>query len=64
MRTNVFIDDGLLNEAFKLTKLKTKKELLNKALEEFIDNRKRRDLRDIEGKIQFKDDYDYKRMRT
>lgn len=63
MRTNVVIDDYLINEAFKLTKLKTKKELIKTALMELIENRKKMDLRKIKGKINFRDDYDYKEMR-
>ena len=63
MRTNVVIDDHLLNEAFKLTKLKTKRELIKTALQELIENRKKMDLRKIKGKINFRDDYDYKEMR-
>lgn len=63
MRTNVVIDDYLLDEAFRLTKLKTKKELIKTALEELIKNRKKMDLRKIKGKINFSDDYDYKSMR-
>ena len=63
MRTNVMIDDGLLEEAFSLTKIKTKKELLKTALEELIENRKRKDIREIRGKINFHEDYNYKEMR-
>lgn len=32
-RTNIVIDDGLIREARKLTGLKTKRELVNRALE-------------------------------
>lgn len=63
MRTNVIIDDSLLEEAFSLTKIKTKKELLKTALEELIENRKRKDIREIRGKINFYEDYNYKEMR-
>lgn len=63
MRTNVVIDDHLITEAFKLTKLKTKKDLIRTALQELIENRKKMDLRKIKGKINFRDDYDYKEMR-
>jgi len=63
MRTNVVIDDYLISEAFKLTKLKTKKDLIRTALQELIENRKKMDLRKIKGKINFRDDYDYKEMR-
>lgn len=63
MRTNVDIDDKLIQEAFRLTGLKTKKEIIHKALEEFIQNRKRLDLKEIKGKIKFARGYDYKKMR-
>ena len=64
MRTNVVIDDKLIQEAFRLTKLKTKKEIIHKALEEFIQNRKRLDLKKIRGKIKFVKGYDHKEMRA
>ena len=64
MRTNVVIDDKLIQEALRLSKLKTKKELIHKALEEFIQNRKRLDLREVRGKIRFAEGYDYKKMRA
>ena len=64
MRTNVVIDDHLIEEALKLSKIKTKKELIHKALEEFVRNRKRKDLKDIRGNVKFADDYDYKKLRT
>ncbi len=64
MRTNVVIDDKLIQEALRLSNLKTKKEIIHKALEEFIQNRKRLDLREVRGKIRFAEGYDYKKMRT
>lgn len=64
MRTNVVIDDQLIKDALKLSKMKTKKELIHRALEEFIRNRKRLDLREIRGKIRFAEDYRYKEMRS
>jgi hypothetical protein len=53
-----------MEEALKLSKTKTKKELIKKALEEFIQNRRRLNLKDIKGKIQFDEAYDYKKMRS
>lgn len=65
MRTNIVLNDELVDEAFKYaTNVKTKKELIEIALQEFIRVRKIRDLRDLKGKIQFSDDYDYKKMRN
>jgi len=63
MRTNIVIDDRLMAEAQKVSKIKTKRELVETALREFITNRRRRDLRDLRGKISFREDYDYKEMR-
>ncbi|MEA3416843.1 MAG: type II toxin-antitoxin system VapB family antitoxin [Thermodesulfobacteriota bacterium] len=63
MRTNVVLDDHLVKEAFNHSRAKTKKELINQALKEFVDNRGRRDLLDLEGKIEFAEGYDYKSLR-
>jgi Arc/MetJ family transcription regulator len=63
MRTNVVIDDDLINEALKLSGVKTKKDVISFALREFVAARKRANLLDLEGKIEFQDDYDYKALR-
>lgn len=63
MRTNVVIDDELINEAIKLSGAKTKKDVISFALREFVAARKRTNLLDLEGKIEFQDDYDYKALR-
>lgn len=63
MRTNIVLDDELVKEAFRLSQAKTKKELIHMALEEFVRNRKKKDLLVLKGKIQFFDGYDYKQMR-
>jgi len=63
MRTNVVLDDDLVNEAIRLSGVKTKKEVISVALQEFVATRKRGNLLDLAGKIKFLDDYDYKAMR-
>jgi Arc/MetJ family transcription regulator len=64
MRTNIVLDDSLVDEAFKFAgDIHTKKELIEKALKEFVSTRKRKDLRELKGKIQFEKNYDYKKMR-
>jgi len=63
MRTNIVLDDKLVKEAFKLSRVKTKKELVSQALKEFIENRKRLNLMDLAGKIGFAKGYDYKTLR-
>ncbi len=64
MRTNIVLDDMLVQEAFKFVSVKTKKELIQIALQEFIENHKRKDLRKLKGKIQFSEEYDYKTLRN
>jgi Arc/MetJ family transcription regulator len=63
MRTNIVLDDEIVKKAFRYSKAKTKKELIHEALKEFIDAKQRLDLRDLKGKIEFRADYDYKRLR-
>lgn len=63
MWTNIVIDDKLIEEAMKITGIKTKEEIVNIALKELIENHKRKNLMDLKGKIQFDENYDYKKMR-
>jgi len=63
MRTNIELDEELLKEAMGLSGARTKKEVVNRALEEFVENHRRRDMRDLRGQISFRSDYDYKRLR-
>jgi Arc/MetJ family transcription regulator len=53
MRTNIDLDKDLLEQAFALTGLRTKKELVNFALAELIKTRKHKDLLDLAGEIEF-----------
>lgn len=64
MRTNIDLDDKLMEEAFSLTNVRTKKELIHLALQEFIKAKKKKDLFDLSGKIKFHEGYDYKSMRA
>ena len=63
MRTNIVLDDNLVKKAMKITGANTKKELINMALKELVQNHSRLDIRDLRGKISFRDDYDYKKLR-
>jgi len=64
MRTNIVLDERLVKKAMKLSRTMTKKELVNQALKEFVENRKRLNLMDLAGKIEFTKDYNYKALRT
>ncbi|HAR46169.1 MAG: transcriptional regulator of the Arc/MetJ class [Nitrospirae bacterium GWC2_57_13] len=48
-RPNIDIDDRLVKEGLKLTRLKTKKERINFALEELVRKVKRRKMVKFEG---------------
>jgi Arc/MetJ family transcription regulator len=63
MRTNIEIDDELMEEAFRLTNVRTKKELVHLALLEFVKAKKKKDLLELSGKIQFHESYDHKVLR-
>ncbi len=63
MRTNIVLDDELVEEAFRHSDAKTKRELVDRALREFVDNHKRKDIRELRGKGLIRPDYDYKALR-
>ncbi|MBA7509493.1 hypothetical protein ES705_01444 [subsurface metagenome] len=63
MRTNIVLDDNLLKEAFKYADVSTKKDLVNLALKEFVENHMRLNMRELKGKVKFREDYDYKKLR-
>jgi Arc/MetJ family transcription regulator len=63
MRTNIVLDDTLVKEAFRYTLVRTKKDLVEVALKEFVQNHSKKDLRDLRGKIKFSEGYDYKALR-
>ena len=52
MRTTLAIREELLDEVKALSGAKTKKEAVEKALEEFIKRRRAKKLIDLEGKIE------------
>jgi Arc/MetJ family transcription regulator len=56
LRTNIELDEKLVNEAMKLTHIKTKKELVNYAIEELVHKIKRKRILDLEGKVEWTGD--------
>ena len=63
MRTNVDLNEKLIEEAFALTGARTKKELLHLALQELVRVRRKKDLTELAGRIRLRDDFDHKLMR-
>lgn len=64
MRTNIVLDDDLVAEASRLSGIKTKKELVDEALRVFIASKRRKNLLDLRGKIEFAPEYDHKALRN
>jgi Arc/MetJ family transcription regulator len=63
MATNLALDDKLLNQAMKIGHIRTKRETVTIALREFIERRQQKNILDLQGKIVFLDDWDYKKER-
>ncbi len=63
MRTNIELDQDLVQEAQQLSRIKTKRALVHQALLEFVANRKRLDLRELEGSNLLDMEYDHKVLR-
>jgi Arc/MetJ family transcription regulator len=64
MATNLGIDEGLLREAVRLGKQRTKKAAVNEALREYVDRRKRLAALKLFGTVDFDPNYDYMAERT
>ena len=63
MPTNLAIDGQLLEQALSVGGYRTKRETVNEALREFIQRRKRLELLNLVGKVEYDRGYDYKRER-
>jgi len=58
------INPKLLQKALEVSGLKTKKETVNLALQEFINRHKQLEILDLFGKMDPDPNYDYKKGRT
>lgn len=63
MRTNIVLDDELVTEALRRSGLRTKRELVDLALREFVESRRRRDIRELRGRDLIRSGYDHKALR-
>lgn len=63
MPTNLAIDDHLLDQALTVGGYRTKRQTVNEALREFIQRRKRLELLELVGKVEYDQRYDYKQER-
>ena len=58
MRTNIDIDDKLMNEALKMTGLKTKKDAVELGLKTLVRLHKQAKIRKFRGRLKWEGDLD------
>ena len=58
MRTNVVIDEKVMKKAKNYTGLKTKKEVINYALQELIKRKERKEILKLAGKLHWEGNLD------
>ncbi|MBI2760125.1 MAG: type II toxin-antitoxin system VapB family antitoxin [Chloroflexi bacterium] len=63
MATNLAIDDDLIRQAQEVGRHKTKKEAVTAALQEYVQRRNQLRILELEGQIDYYDDYDSKALR-
>lgn len=64
MTTNLVLDEKLISQAQKIGHHKTKKDAVTTALKEYIARKKQLEIVELFGKINFDNNYDYKKART
>lgn len=62
-RTNIVLDETLVDEARRLTGIRTTREVVDQALRVLVRVKRRRPLAELKGKVRFADGYDYKALR-
>lgn len=62
MRTNIVIDDKLMDEAMALTRLETKKAMVEAGLKLLIQIKKQERLKHLRGKLRWDGDLDVMRL--
>lgn len=62
MRTNIVIDDELMNEAMRLSRLKTKKAAVETGLKLLVQIKKQERIKSLRGKLKWDGDLDTMRM--
>lgn len=63
MPTNLKLDDKMVEEAVRLGGHKSKKDAVNAAITEYVQRRNKLLILELEGKVEFHPDWDYKKMR-
>ncbi|RTZ60220.1 MAG: type II toxin-antitoxin system VapB family antitoxin [Gammaproteobacteria bacterium] len=63
MRTNIVLDDTLIDEAMRLSRARTKREVVNLALKELVQRHQQRNLKQLKGKGLIDPEYDVPQVR-
>jgi len=63
MRTNIVLDDRLVQEAMRLTRARSKREVVDRALRELVARGAQAAMLDLSGQDLIDPDYDVRRMR-
>lgn len=53
MRTNIELDDLLVEQALKLSKIKTKREVIQEALKNYVSWMKKKQLLELKGNVKW-----------
>ena len=64
MRTNIVLNDPLVEETMRVTQSRSKREVVELALRELVARRRQRALRDLVGRDPIDPDYDVRALRT
>jgi len=62
MRTNIVIDDDLMNQAMALSQLKTKKAVVESGLKLLVQIKKQEQINSLRGKLKWDSDLDEMRL--
>lgn len=62
MRTNIIIDDALMNDVLKITGLKTKREAVELGLRKLLELKRQEQIKAFKGKLKWEGDLNAQRM--
>lgn len=63
MKTNITLDDELIQQALEITGARTTNEVVDLALRELVRSRRKKDLADLAGSVRFRRGFDHKTLR-
>lgn len=63
MRTNIVLNDELIEQAMRISQVKTKREIIDLALREFVSRHSQKNILDLVGQELIDPDYDVRKVR-